>query len=248
LGGAEADTLAELVSFGPDVVIHVAAAGSAAHGAGEIREMIEANVFVGTLLMEAAAIAGSDGFVGIGTFWQQARTSACNETPGPNSLYASSKSALTAIADYYVRERDLSCVFLIPTDIYGPADPRRRLLAIIAEHVNVRDELALSDGEQSVSFVHVDDVIRAIDATCTWLENESGPAMSTFWAAGPATGSLRSTIETVLTDLGLAINLRWGDRAYRPNEVMAFESGTAVPGWSPTVALASGFLELVEGL
>ena len=232
-------------AFSPDAVFHIAATGTADHEPADIAPLIDANVTLGVALLEGAAMTQKQASkqvpcVAVGSFWQR---SAPLETFAPNSLYAATKEALADIATYYRMSQSVPFVQVLLSDVYGTGARRRRFLDYVADAVRSGETLDATSGTQIVSFVHVADAANGIiDAASVASVEHGGP----YWISGSESESLRSTIEQVLADTGQSAEIRWGARPHRKEEVMTPYFGQRLPGWSPNIRLADGFLELIR--
>ncbi|MGA1035323.1 MAG: NAD-dependent epimerase/dehydratase family protein [Ilumatobacteraceae bacterium] len=229
----------EAVSLEPDIVIHAAGAGGASSPPAEWRDVIEANLTVGIALLEAATRLDRP-LVALGSFFQH---SVRRGAVVPNSVYAAAKTALEHVAASFAAHRATSATFLHLSDVYGPDDPRPRLLPALAAAVHSGTPLDMSGGEQEVSFVHVSDVADAVIAA---VDASPVPGVNRSSVTGPHRGPLRSTIEHLAVELDINIPVRWGARQYRNNELMVPEYLPWPIGWRPRITLAQGFRELVE--
>jgi len=238
--------VAAVVGVAPDAVVHVAATGGVASGVVDFSAMIRSNITLGALLMQASAelqATTDTTFVGIGSFSQQSINAG---VVSPNSFYAATKDALESFALFYHARFGLQSSFLLPTDIYGPGDQRRRLLALLAQAAISSEPIAVTAGEQQVSFVHVLDVSDAV--THVLQSKQSTGGVERFGVHGPEVGTLRHIVEHIERSLNLTIPARWGERPYRDNEVMQPALLGHPPGWRPKRSVVDGFRELVEEL
>jgi len=235
------DLVAALVNHQPSAVIHAAGLGGAEVPLDNWRAVIEANITVGTLLMETAARSTDAshrcGFISYGTFWQRSSDSG---TTGPNSFYAATKNAAADIAAYYGEQRGVAAVELQLSDVYGPDDPRSRLVQALVEACRAGEDLSMSAGEQVVSFVHVDDVVAGTLHVVNGLA-AAQPGLQRFSIHGPDIATLRTTVRNLETTLGVNIPVSWGSRPYRPNEVFEPSFLDLPSGWQPAISFPDGF-------
>ncbi|MCH7595289.1 MAG: GDP-L-fucose synthase [Planctomycetes bacterium] len=174
----------------PDVVIHLAAEvggiGANRHHPGRF---FYANMIMGLHLIEESRRRGIDKFVQVGTvcaypkfcdapFREENLWSGYPEET--NAPYGVAKRALGVMLDAYAREYDLSGVYVIPVNLYGPGDnfdleTSHVVPALIRKFCEAkgdgRDSVTCwGTGEASREFLYVDDAadgIVAAAATCT---------------------------------------------------------------------------------
>lgn len=230
----------QVTRFAPDAVFHVAAWSGLAHRAEDIDPIIEANIRFGAHLLEAAAsCAKPPAFVRAGSFAQYA---AGGDAYAPNSFYAASKEAFSAIADYYDRMRAVPCLGLTLHDIYGESDTRGRLLNLIARALDDRSGgIDLTDGTQHISFVHIDDAARAFLVAAEYLHIAGVSGNPDYAVAGDDRRPLRQQIEDLLQPGDDAKLLRWGARPQPSSFTPILPDLPRLPGWQPAIALSKGF-------
>ncbi|MDJ0663485.1 MAG: NAD-dependent epimerase/dehydratase family protein [Acidimicrobiia bacterium] len=244
--GNVADLVASATAFAPTHIFHVAAAGGADHNTTDIQDILDANVTLGTALLETAhrqqeITSELVPVVGTGTYSQAAEPA---PEYRPNSLYAATKQAFDDIAEHYRSNESLPAIQLRLFDVYGPRDPRPRFLNLLADAVRTGKPLRATAGEQLVSFVHVEDVIDALLHSCRLVEG-APDRCKTYSVRGGELAPLRSTIERLIADVDAEVTIEWGARPYRRTEAMRPHAGETLPGWSPLIELADGFRELL---
>lgn len=236
---SDADWKNRAADFAPDAILHTAAWSGIAHRPDDIDAIIDANIRLGAHLLDlASAQSRPPAFVWAGSFWQYA---AGGSDYRPNSLYAASKQAFAAIADYY-RQRGLACLGLILHDIYGEDDPRRRLLNLIATALAANGKpIDLTDGTQSISFVHVDDAARAFLHAAELLRADGAVRANGIYAVAGGAAPLREQIDALLRSGDDGSRLRWGGRPHPAGAIMTLPDLPSLPGWRPLIPLREGF-------
>lgn len=226
----------------PDVVFHLATLFLVEHRPDQIDELLDANLRLGTHLLDAMSRAGTRRFVNATTSWQHRLPD--EAAPHAVNLYAATKQAFEAIVDYHVERHDLSAVSLRLFDSYGPADPRPKLLNLLLRLDAAAAPLALSAGEQRLCMVHVDDVVEALRVAAAHTAGQPGHAR--FGLGGVPAHSLRQIVALIEALSGRRLPVAWGARAYRDREVMEpWRALTPLPGWTPRIGLEAGLAELL---
>lgn len=166
----------------------------------------------------------------------------------PNSLYAATKSALAQILEYCANSR-LCVASLVLYDVYGPDDPRDKLIPALLDSFRNGTTLPLTAGEQIVDFVHVDDVTAAFEAASMHLSKSLSPGFWRFTVRSLEALSLREHVERIAAETDLKANIQWGARPYPPHQIMKpwLPADVAqVPGWRPQVSLPPAFREMLQ--
>jgi len=229
--------------IGPRVVFHLAARTQSRHEPEDVDPLVEANVAFPTELVEAMIRAGSRLFVGAETFWQSDGSGAYS----PVCLYAATKQAFRDILKYYVEAEGLSALSLVLYDVYGPADPRDKLLNALAKAVLSGQVLSLSPGDQMIELVHVSDVARAFAIAGDRLDCGQAPGMQTYGVFGGQARTLKEIVGIFGEVAQASVPVQWGGRPHRPREVMQPYVGHPVlPGWRAQVDLRDGLREVLD--
>ena len=237
-----AQGLAEALAGPVDAVFHLAARYVPREDTQDVDALVESNVLLTARLLEATARTRSRCFVNTGTYWQHARGPAYS----PNSLYAATKQAASDLVTYYAQQRGLPSVTLILYDVYGPADPRPKLLAALRQAAVSGRAIDLTPGEQRLCLVHVDDVCDAFVHAARTVREGRLPGRGESYAVteGPPR-RLRDVVATYARVAGEPPPVRWGGRAYPPGQIMEPWVGTPLPGWTAHVALDEGIASVL---
>ena len=240
--GMSAELLAAVADFAPDLVVHLAAISRAVHEPRDVRCLLDANVVFGAEIVEAASLAGCRGVVATGTFWEHRGGRPAYQ---PNSLYAATKRAFADILEYYCQTKDIGVVNLKLTDVYGPNDPRHRLLDQLLDAQETATRIDLSPGEQKLDLIHVDDVVGALVHAADLALKQGAPVASFSIGTGRHL-PLREVVSVLEGVTGRKVPVRWGGRPYRANEVMEPWQGPRLPEWEPRICLEDGIRELTS--
>jgi nucleoside-diphosphate-sugar epimerase len=197
-------------SFMPDTVIHAAAMVDQ-QKPEQIADLINANITLGTHLLEAMKENRVMKFLNIGTRWQHIG----NKRYCPANLYAATKEAFKDILIYY-GTRGIMHKTLELCDTYGSGDTRKKIMDLLITACQNHEPIDLSPGEQILDLSYVGDI-------CQFILN--GIQSEHFF--DNKTISLSGTV-IKLQELGKMVEekyktsdfLRWGTKPYRDHEVM----------------------------
>lgn len=238
--GSMSGMLKLIESAKPTVVFHLAAVAMSEHRPEDIDPLLNGNLLFSTQLVEAMSRCDIRNIVNTETFWQ--RYSGKNYSPV--CLYAATKQAFRDILTYYVESGRINAISLVLYDTYGPDDPRAKLFFHLKQAMQTMQEIDLTPGEQIVDMTHVDDVVAAYLRAGAMLWNESQEGFHTYAVSSGQRMTLKQLVELVISETGIPLLPNWGKRPYRAREVMEPWIGEPLPGWQPSIDLATGVREL----
>lgn len=241
-GGKMVDVVEAFERAKPNVVFHLASLFLVQHTPAQVASMIEANLLLGTHLLQGMSDTGVKLLVNTGTSWQHFHT----DTYRPVNLYAATKQAFEDILAYYADADGIRAITLLLFDSYGPGDTRKKILRILIDCLETNEELQLSPGHQILDLAHVDDLCDAFLYAAKLLSNSAHPAFASYAVSGGQRMSLREIVAALEEAAGRPLRIAWGARPYREREVMRLWDGPPMPGWQPQVSLAQGLKELLR--
>lgn len=221
-------------------IIHLASLYLASHRPDQVADLVNANILLGTSLLEAAKLAGVKWFLNTGTIWQNYQSPERSDEYHPVNLYAATKQAFITMARYYQETSPIRFSTLKLCDTYGPGDTRRKILALFREIARSGETLAMSPGEQRVDLLHIDDVVAGFLVLANRLADPSAPLLPEYVLSSGHPRSLRELASMFEQVNGVRLPIEWGGRPYREREVMEPYRGNILPGWSPKVSLEAG--------
>jgi nucleoside-diphosphate-sugar epimerase len=238
----------------PEGVIHLAAAG-VAYGSGGPADLMQVNaVGLATLLECLAARKLSSHVVIAGSgFEYKAQSRPLRETDvvEPASAYGISKAAATLVGKYYAARLPVTILRLF--SLYGPGEQEPRLVPYIIDQAKRGQPIDLTPGEQVRDYTFVQD---AAEAFWTALSNspQTGEARIVNFASGQLI-TLRTFVDALANDLcqrGIKVDLRFGARPYRSDELMYYAATVdlfrATYGSALLTPLQVGIARTVEAL
>jgi len=229
-------------SHAPDVVIHVAAHSRGGESDEDLRQYIDSNVVMGSLLLNAMRERAVSAFVNCGTSWQYGN----DGNYEPFNFYAATKQAFEDIIRHYCMD-GMRSITLRVYDTFGPFDNRNRILDLLIDAALSRNPLKMSPGEQKIHFVDVRDVASAFVLAAERAAALPRCAQEVYGVISEAPVPLKSAAEVVGDVLGLAPPIEFGGRPYREREVMDPYSGCdTVPGWVPQRSLRDTLREVID--
>jgi nucleoside-diphosphate-sugar epimerase len=197
-------------SFMPDVVIHAAAMVNQQRPE-QIADLINANITLGTHVLEAMKENGVIRFLNIGTRWQHIG----NKRYYPANLYAATKEAFKDILIYYEAKGIMHKTVEL-CDTFGIGDRRKKILDLLITACKEHEPVDLSPGEQILDLSYVDDICQFI---LTGIQTRKFFDNKTVSLSGTVI-KLRDLGKIVETKYKASGFLRWSTKLYREQEVM----------------------------
>jgi nucleoside-diphosphate-sugar epimerase len=220
-----------------DIVFHLASLFRAEHAPADVDALVDSNVKFTAQLLEGMLSAGTANLVNAGTSWQHFHSDGYD----PVCLYAATKQSAQDLISFYVRAKAMRCITLKLFDIYGPDDPRKKLLHAFQLAAASNVPVPFSKGEQIVDLVFVDDVVNAFAVAADRVKTIAAGSIEEYGVSSGEPLRLRDLAAMYETATGRKLNIDWGARPYRAREVMApWANYAKLPGWEPRVGLADG--------
>ncbi|HVY12473.1 MAG TPA: NAD-dependent epimerase/dehydratase family protein [Alphaproteobacteria bacterium] len=227
----------------PQAVFHLAANITPADSPGISEALVQDNVLYGQQLLEALVATSCRRFINTGSYWEYAADgSYC-----PNTLYAASKRAFQAILQWYAVRHGFSAATLVLYDVYGPDDWRGKLLTALLDQLNHSrpSPLAMTQGEQQMDMVHVDDVAEAFLQAEAVLP-QPGVIPPAWGVATDRRINLRQLVEIIQQNAGRPLAVNWGAKDYPIHQIMQPAQLALVPGWQARYSVEQGLAKLLK--
>jgi nucleoside-diphosphate-sugar epimerase len=226
----------------PEIIFHLASLFIAQHKPEDLEGLIVSNIMFSTQIVEAAVHCKIKYLINTSTSWQHFE----NKEYSPVNLYAASKQAFEDILKYYVSSSKLKVISLVLFDTFGPNDDRFKLIPLLIRTLKTQEMIEMSKGGQLIDLVYIDDVIDAylLCAKQIEIQNESylRYAVSSF---DPL--PLTKIVKLFELTFNKKLNISWGVRPYRINEVMVpWNKYTKIPGWMPKYSIKTGLQKMIN--
>lgn len=221
--------------FKPEATIHCAASFSSS-SVDDIKSLVDVNVAYGAMLLEACVNNSCTKFINAGSYFEYFGS---NGDLSPCNAYAASKSAFQILLEFYGRERNLSALTLVLYDVYGPRDPRPKLL----NKLILGNPGDISPGKQLKDFIFIDDVAEAFYLALTSLENLNEVR---YFVRTNVLTSIEDLVRIIDEKMKSSLYVHLGKRPYADNEIMKPYLGPILPYWKPKVSINDGIDRVLE--
>jgi len=227
----------------PDVVFHVASMVVGEHKPEQVHDLISSNVTFGAQILEAMVANNVSRIINTSTYWEHYE----NKKYSPVNLYAATKKAFCDILKYYVEAKGVCAVTLELFDLYGPNDPRPKLLNLLINAAKTGEVFSMSPGEQKIDLIYIDDLTEAYIIAANKLLGDNVVGHEIYSISSGSAVTLKELVRLLQKRISKELNIKWGARPYKNREVMApYKSYEYLPSWKAETSLESGLDELVS--
>lgn len=248
ISSTEADWQQQVVDYAPDVVLHLAAYFTSRRDNTSIKQLISANIFFTTYLLEAVSQTHCSYFINIGTF-----TEFLNGAGEflPNNLYSATKSAERPIIQYYQTQSDWKWINVVVYSPYGRKNESKKVIDYLLDAVDAVTPVAFSPGNQVLDFIHVDDMADFF----LMLINQLDKLHDRYYQFHLGTGqghTLREVAQVMEKIFHKLVNAQWGGRDYMPSDVMyavaPINKNISLLDWEAKISLKEGIQILYDDI
>lgn len=231
-----------LAEVNPKVVVHVAGIFLGKHSKETIEQMLQSNVVFSTILLDAACEAGCQYFINTSSYWQNYNW----ENYNPVNLYAATKQAFEDVIKYYIADDKITVMDLQLFDVFGPKDPRKKVLNLVAA-LRDGDDMQMSPGGQKLYMCYIEDVVAAYMHTLDVIVQKPVGVYEKWAVRAEKPYTLKEIVDKYLKIAGKDVSLHWGGLDYRKREIMNPEGiGKVLAGWKPQYTLEEGLKKYYE--
>jgi nucleoside-diphosphate-sugar epimerase len=226
----------------PEAVFHLAGLSRRNHVSEDVVPFVEANILLGTQILEAMRLSGCGQIVTAGTYLQHFDTDGYRAF----NLYAATKQAFEDLLAYYVDACGVTAVRLTLCDIYSEHDRRPKLMTDIVNSWASGVPLHLREARARIDLIHVADAAAAFLQAARLIESAGIPAQS---LTRYSVSSGRDLTASELVELfervsGKTLNVVQGNAA--PVRNLTPWRGAAMPGWVPRISLEDGIVRILQ--
>ena len=227
-----------------DIIIHLATNYHQDDKLETILKIIDSNIALGTVLLNSIIKTECKLFLNIGTSWQHYD----NQSYSPVDFYAASKQAFQDLLIYYSQAYSVNSITLKLFDVYGPFDHRDRLVNLIFRSIKQNSSLDLTEGNQCINLIYIDDVVDAIFVAINHLVNNENKDCHEVFSVFPSEKiTVKNLVAKISTLTNSYIDVNFGRIPYRHREVFEpWTKYTPLPYWKPKTSLEEGLKKVYE--
>ncbi len=227
------------------VFLHLAARSTKAEEIKNIDSLVMSNIEFGLNLSKFMVMNNYKKLIHAESYWQFDELG----NTGGNCLYAATKSAFSLVLEY-MSKCYLNCLTLVLYDVYGPGDSRGKLINAIINQAPHMPAIAVTEGNQLIDYVHIDDVAKAFLVASELILKDNSPVgflRHTVRSMRPM--SLRDYVELAAKATNKSLNVNWGGIPYPVYQIFKPwfpEKLMQLPGWRPIIRFEDGVKDLIN--
>jgi nucleoside-diphosphate-sugar epimerase len=226
----------------PEIIFHLASLFIAQHNPEDLEGLIVSNIMFSTQIAEAAAHCNIKYLINTSSSWQHYE----NQDYLPVNLYSATKQSFEDILKYYVTSCKLKVISLVLFDTFGPNDNRPKLIPSLIKTLKTQERIEMSKGGQLIDLVYIDDVVDAYLLCSKQIEMQNESYLR-YGVSSLDPMSLIKIVNLFELTFNKKLNISWGKRPYRINEVMVpWNKYTKIPGWMPKYSLTAGLQKIIK--
>jgi nucleoside-diphosphate-sugar epimerase len=184
-------------------VYHAATLFTKKHETSQVSELIEANIKLGTYMLEASAVTGVNRVVNFSSVWQLALA---QESDAQQTLYSATKEAFLEILKYYSSSYELSVSNFYLNDTYGANDTRAKLIPMLVSTAKDNTAMHIANPAATINLSFVDELVgRVID-----IVGEGGEGFKSFELRSREDLQIRQVADIVAEIAEKELNVTFG--------------------------------------
>ena len=229
-------------TISPECVVHIAGKNFDENDFSGRDQTVEANFLFGWNLLNAALQSKTPYFLNTGSYWSFGD----EDNKNPKTLYAIMKHQFQKTLEFYASRGFLKAMTLVLYDVYGPSDPRKKVLWHLLKAIKDGSVLEMTQGEQKIDFVHVEDVARGFLIGSRLLTRNQSPSISRYALRTGILYDLRTLSEKISLFMKKTPKIVWGAKPYPEHQIFHPDQSIPVlPEWAPK-SLSEGLRSLFE--
>lgn len=226
-----------------DCVVHLATFYKSNHSPEDLKKILNANITFGTQVLEAMRTNPPKIFINVLTFSQFTHL----ENYSPLNLYDASKQAFADIIEFYRYQLPTNFAHLLLYNTYGSDDSRPKIFNLWKKNAQNLSPLEMSSGKQEIDISHINDVIKGFDILMTNIfSKQNFDANIIYTLENFPRYNLKDLANIFEKASGLRLNLLWGAKSDRKNEIynpissLISKKFQKLPHWNPQISLQEG--------
>ena len=199
----------------PEVCIHLASFLTSNDDFYSLKKISETNFLMLRILDSIKDIKEFKLFINTGSFSQYLKN---DDKINPAYLYSAGKNSDLTYLKYYSNTYKFKSLSIVPYTIYGSIDSNKKIIDLIIYSLKSKQAVELTNGKQILDFTHINDVVKFYTLI---IENYQSIKNESIIKFGTGVGtSIRDLAKLVEKVSSKKVNISWGAKKYRKNDVM----------------------------
>jgi len=192
-----------MITNGVTEIYHAATLFTKTHVSSHVSGLLDANISLGTYLLEASTIAGASRFVNFSSAWQLAISQDCD---AQQTLYSATKEAFLEILKYYAHKSELSVSNFYLNDTYGANDTRAKLIPMLVSTAKENTQMHIANPAATINLSFVDELV----AKVIEIVAAGGSGCESFELRSSVELQIRQVAEIFAETAGKKLNVTFG--------------------------------------
>lgn len=236
----------DINKFNPNIVIHLASYLTSADDCNSIKNIVDSNILFTSYLLDSLKETNVELFINTGTFAEYYYN---DGKLNPSYFYSASKIAARAIIKYFKNIIKFKTINIIPYTIYGGKSKNKKVIDYIIESTKTNNSIDMTSGEQTLDFIHIDDVI---DFYIHCINHNDKLKDEEDYHLGTGIGTkIKRLASLIEIHIDKKTDINWGTKEYRNLDVMravapVFKLEKELQ-WKAKVSLEDGIKRIING-
>ncbi|ELZ39418.1 NAD-dependent epimerase/dehydratase family protein [Halorubrum tebenquichense] len=236
-----------------DAVFHLAGVVSVSGSIRNPQQTFSVNTTGTQNVLEQCRIDDVDHFVYLSSasiYGEPDRLPISEEHPiQPTHPYAATKAAGENLVQGYGAAYGIETTIIRAFTVYGPGQTEQNLIPTVIRQAQTKDRIQLGNMEPTRDFIHVSDLVRAVEMLTTQEE----PKYEIYNVGSGQEHSVGEVVETILkeldkTELKVISEGTGRSREVEISRMVSDNSRIRDLGWSPKYDLEAGIVDTIRGI
>ena len=218
-----------------EVIIHCATYYKKSHVENDIKKMIDANIYIGSIILENYKKIRFTKFINFTSVWENFDGIKNN----PPNLYAALKLSFSNIIKFYKKEyKDVSFYNLYLSETFGQEDIRGKILPTLKSNYNKDLTTTINSKNLSVNIINIKDIILALKLILHKKTKSGNYAIINKKSFG-----IYDLISKFNKVKKKKIKLKWKSKKIIKEKMIAYKK---VPGWKPRFSSINDLIKYID--
>lgn len=226
-----------LIEINPDYIFHFAGFVDSSDNIDSIDNLIDSNVKLSTQIFYCLKDLDLKKIVIASTHWQNYSI---------NNLYTKTKQIQEDMLHYFSSNYSVHGISIRIPDVFGPSDPRPKVWNSIIDSIKYKSLLMMSEGEQEIDLMYIDDVISAFKNAMK-AKKTNDDYFNIYNISSQNIMTLKNIVSVFESKYASKSNIVFGAKPYRNNEIMKIKRNLKIlPEWQPKFNVERAIIDFIS--